>query len=257
MTTHEISQSLVPSNNAVIPFRFADQATVRTLNVKGEMWCVARDVVEAVDSIWSTRSIAHVPDQWKGMHRIHTPGGAQEMAILSEQGVYFYLSRSDKPKALPIQMWISGEVLPSIRSTGSYSLVPQTPVIPQTYAEALRLAADLAEKNVEQAKQLEEMRPAIEAFDRIATAEGSLCVTDAAKTLQIQPRSLFKYLRTNGWVYKRPGTNEDIGYQAKLQADLLEHKIVTVFKEDGSPLVVTQVRVTPKGLARLAKELNG
>lgn len=52
------------------------------------------------------------------------------------------------------------------------------------------------------------------------------------------------------------GTKEDIAYQSKLQADLLEHKVHTVQKADGSDLIVTQVRVTPKGLARLAKELK-
>ena len=40
------------------------------------------------------------------------------MAMLSEQGVYFFLARSDKPKALPFQMWLAGDVLPTLRKTG-------------------------------------------------------------------------------------------------------------------------------------------
>ena len=53
---------------------------------------------------------------------MHTPGGTQNMWCLSEPGLYFFLNRSDKPKALPLQKWVAGEVLPSIRKTGGYSI---------------------------------------------------------------------------------------------------------------------------------------
>lgn len=112
----------------IVPFHFGNQA-VRSVGINGEPWFVAKDIVEAVDAVWkgTSGSIAHIPEEWRGVHSVQTPSGMQEMAVLSEQGVYFYLSRSDKPAALPIQMWIAGEVLPSIRKTGAYS-VKQTPV---------------------------------------------------------------------------------------------------------------------------------
>ena len=109
------------SDSNIVPFQFGNQSPIRAVNVSGEAWFVAKDVVEAVDAVWGARAIAHIPNEWKGVYRIHTPGGHQEMAILSEHGVYFYLNRSDKPKALPVQMWLAGEVLPSIRKTGTYS----------------------------------------------------------------------------------------------------------------------------------------
>lgn len=105
---------------------------------------------------------------------------------------------------------------------------------------------------------LEEKARAMEgdvlALDRIAKSEGSLCITDAAKTLQVAPRALFKFLRAHGWIYTRAGSASDIAYQSKLATALLEHKTTTVARSDGSEKTVTQVRVTPKGLARLAKE---
>ncbi|MBR8188796.1 hypothetical protein KDW82_06945 [Burkholderia vietnamiensis] len=58
----------------------------------------------------------------EGANPILTPGGVQRVNCLSEQGVYFFLTRSDKPKALPMQKWIAGEVLPSLRKTGSYGV---------------------------------------------------------------------------------------------------------------------------------------
>ncbi len=65
-----------------------------------------------------------VPEMWRGVKRIHPLGGEQEMLCLSEQGVYFFLERSDKKKALSYQIWIAGEVVPSIRKHGAY-LTPQ------------------------------------------------------------------------------------------------------------------------------------
>lgn len=96
--------------------------------------------------------------------------------------------------------------------------------------------------------------PKAQAYDRLATSDGSLCVTDAAKTIQARPRDLFSYLRRQKWIYTRAGTSSEIAYQDKIQAGYLEHKVTTVSRSDGSEKSVTQVRVTPKGLARLAKE---
>lgn len=104
--------------------------------------------------------------------------------------------------------------------------------------------------------EVEEMRPQVQALERIAISDGSLCITDAAKTLQVQPKALFQFLDSHGWTYTRQGDNARIAYQAKLQAGLLEHKTTVVTRSDGSEKTTTQVRVTPKGLTRLAKELT-
>jgi Rha family phage regulatory protein len=103
---------------------------------------------------------------------------------------------------------------------------------------------------------VEEMKPQIAAYERIAVGEGSMCITDAAKTLQVQPKALFSFLRSHRWIYSRPGGSGEIAYQHHLQSGLLEHKTTTVHRSDGSEKVVSQVRVTPKGLARLAQEFQ-
>lgn len=101
--------------------------------------------------------------------------------------------------------------------------------------------------------EVEEMRPQVQALERIAQSEGSLCITDAAKNLQVQPKALFSYLREHRWIFSRPGTAGYIAYQEKLQCGLLEHKIMMVMRADGSEKVTTQVRITPKGLASLGR----
>lgn len=125
--------------------------------------------------------------------------------------------------------------------------------IPQTLPEALRLAADLAESNAQQQARLAVVEPKAEALDRIATGtEGSLNITEAAKTLQVNPMKLFQWLSVHRWIYRRVGGSSWVAYQDKIQSGLLEHKIATVHRSDGSEKITEQVRVTAKGLARLA-----
>lgn len=114
----------------LIPFQF-ESHEIRTVNADGGVLVVAKDVLKALGYAIDggiAKYIAAVPDEWKGGKPISTPRGTQEMAVLSEQGLYFFLARSDKPKALPFQMWIAGEVLPSIRRTGSYNAKPRAGV---------------------------------------------------------------------------------------------------------------------------------
>ena len=99
-----------------------ESARIRTVDINGELWFVAKDVCETlgIDTSNVSAKTAHVPDEWKGRYPMATLGGEQEVVCLSEHGLYFFLARSDKPKAIPFQKWIAGEVLPSIRKTGAY-----------------------------------------------------------------------------------------------------------------------------------------
>lgn len=117
-------EEIVMGDNStnVIPFNFGKQQ-VRTLLIDGEPWFAAQDVLDSLEyaeTYKPSRAMSHVPDAWKGVHRLHTPGGTQQTLMISEQGLYFVLGRSDKPKALPFQMWLAGDVLPAIRKTGAY-----------------------------------------------------------------------------------------------------------------------------------------
>ena len=115
------------------------------------------------------------------------------------------------------------------------------------------LLLDYSEKTLALQAKLDEAKPKLDALGRIAEADGSLCVTDAAKTLQMRPKDLFSYLAEHGWIYKRPGNAHWLGYQTKTTAGLLEHKVTTVLRADGSEKITEQVRITPKGLEKLAK----
>ncbi|MCA8080868.1 Rha family transcriptional regulator [Burkholderia cepacia] len=125
-------------------------------------------------------------------------------------------------------------------------------MVPQSLPEALRLAADLAEANSRLEHTIERQAQKVAALDRLATASGSMCPTDAAKMLKVSPRELIAWLDRNSWTYRRGG-GAQIAYQALIMRGLLAHASRTIQLQDGTDKVVSSVRVTPKGLTELAR----
>lgn len=123
--------------------------------------------------------------------------------------------------------------------------------------EVLRgLLAHYVEDKASLMAQVEASAPKVAALERLADADGSLCVTDAAKALQVQPKALFSFLRREAWIYRRAGGSNEVGYQSKVQAGYIEHKVTRLRRSDGPDKMVEQVRITPKGLTRLAAMLE-
>lgn len=110
------------------------------------------------------------------------------------------------------------------------------------------------EKVLELEDQIKVIQPKAEALDRLALADGSVCITDAAKLLQMsKPKDLFTLLQREQWIYRRSGSTTYVGYQDKIQQGLIEHKVTEITRSDGSSKITQQVRITPKGLAKLGQ----
>lgn len=85
-------------------FENSEFGAVRVVDVNGEPWFVAKDVLRALDyadDYNPSRAMQAIPGEWKGVHRMHTPGGGQEMLIISEQGLYFFLAAATSPRPSP------------------------------------------------------------------------------------------------------------------------------------------------------------
>jgi phage antirepressor YoqD-like protein len=128
--------------------------------------------------------------------------------------------------------------------------------IPQSLPDALRLAADLADQKAKVEQQLAIAAPKAEALDRIASAEGAMCITNAAKALQVNPKQLFAWLQAHNWIYRRQGSGGWVAYQERIKLQHLDHKVTTVARSDGSERVVEQVLVTARGLAKLSEQFS-
>ncbi|WP_083468465.1 phage antirepressor KilAC domain-containing protein [Stenotrophomonas pictorum] len=101
-----------------------------------------------------------------------------------------------------------------------------------------------------------QLQPKARALDTIADAEGTFPVTEAAKLLAVPPLKLFSWLQEHAWIYRRPGSRNWLAYQPRLQTGVLVHKVTVLPRPDGEERVCDQVRVTGKGLARLAELLS-
>ena len=113
-----------------------------------------------------------------------------------------------------------------------------------------------SEKVIALEHKVGEMQPDVEALERISKADGSMCITNAAKHLQVQPKDLFKLMSESHWIYRRVGGKCWLAYQDRIQSGVLEHKVTTVSRSDGSEKVVEQVLVTAKGLTKLSKMMG-
>ncbi|MBG6243638.1 MAG: hypothetical protein EKE20_18450, partial [Candidatus Symbiopectobacterium sp. Dall1.0] len=106
------------------PFTFENHI-VRTIIINDEPWFVAKDVCDSLELTNSRMSLQALDDDEKDVSSIYTPGGRQDLAIISESGMFTLVLRcrdAVKQGTLPhrFRKWVTSEVLPSIRKTGKY-----------------------------------------------------------------------------------------------------------------------------------------
>ncbi|EJF07550.1 prophage antirepressor [Thiovulum sp. ES] len=107
--------------NEILPFSFQN-VKIRTVLINGEPWFVAKDISVVLEIKNNRQFLVDLEEDERGSFKMTTSGGEQELTIVSESGLYALIMRSRKSVAKPFQRWISREVLPEIRKTGSYSL---------------------------------------------------------------------------------------------------------------------------------------
>jgi phage antirepressor YoqD-like protein len=130
--------------------------------------------------------------------------------------------------------------------------------IPSSLSEALRLAADQVEQNQKLQDVIQRQAPQVAAIKRLASACGAICITDAAKQLQIRPAQLFDWMQQNRWIYRRSGSTRWVAREPRITSGLLIHKVTSLKpdQETGVERAAFQPLVTPKGLTRLAELLQ-
>lgn len=113
----------------ILPFNFENNK-IRTILLDNEPWFIAKDifsVLEINSKGGQSDSLANLDEDERSSFKTNTSGGYQNMAIVSESGLYSLIIRSRKAIAKPFQKWVTKEVLPSIRKTGNYSINSSQP----------------------------------------------------------------------------------------------------------------------------------
>lgn len=226
-------------------FKNPEFGTIRTVEVNGEPWLVGKDVAEALGYERPTDAARkRVDPEDRGVAKIETPSGVQEMTIINESGLYSLVLSSKLPGAKKFRRWVTAEVLPSIRKTGGYAL-------PKDYPSALRALADAEEKRQALEAQAEANAPKVLFADAVATSHTSILIGELAKLLkqngvETGQNRLFDWLRNNGYLIRRQGVDYNMPTQRSMELGLFEIKETSVATPAGVRITKT-TKVTGKG----------
>jgi len=237
----------------LMPFTYGE-TPVRVVMIDGEPWFVLADLCRVLSIANAANVAARLADGDKGVHQADTPGGRQNVTIVSEAGMYEVVIRSDKPEAVTFRRWITGTVLPEIRKTGGYNAAPAL-TGPELVAAALIEANRMLEAKDERIAELE---PKAEVADKLLNAEGDLSVRDAAQSLtragiKAGQNRLFALLEKHYRWIARAADGRYRVMQAAIEAGWMSVIPQSHYHPKTGVLVMDppQPRVTPKGLQRI------
>lgn len=233
--------------NEVKIFNSREFGDVRTVTINGEPWFVGKDVAEALGYSNSRDALTkHVCSEDKGVAECDTLGGKQKLGIINESGLYALIFGSKLESAQRFKHWVTSEVLPAIRKTGGYQMqAPQG-------KELLALAVLEAQKTIEaQNEEIERMRPKEIFADAVSTSHTSILIGELAKLLKQNgvdtgQNKLFAWMRENGYLIKRKGTDWNMPTQKAMEMGLFEVKESTVNNPDGSVRINKTTKATGK-----------
>lgn len=219
-------------------------APVRVLDLNGESWFVAVDVLNILGL--DRKALERLDGDEKGVNSVHTPGGTQSATVVSEPGLYSLILGSRKPEAKVFKRWVTHDLLPTLRRTGEYQFS-----VPQTFADALRLAADQAETIEQQAAIIEIQRPAVEFHEAVQSTSDAISVRNMAKVLGTGQNRLFDWMREN-----RILMSDNRPYQQYLDQGYFR-VVESMWKDSADePHVSFKTLITGKGQAYLAKRFG-
>jgi len=218
---------------------------IRTVTINNEPWFVGKDVAEALGYAEPRSAVSKKVDNTdRGVAEMETPSGKQNMTIINESGVYALVFGSKLESAKRFKHWVTSEVLPTLRKTGSYGM-PQG-------KELLALAVIEAQKTIEEKdKEIERMRPKEVFADAVASSKDSILIGELAKLIcqngySVGQNRLFAWMRDNGYLM-RQGASRNIPKQRYVEQGLFEIKESSIANPDGSVRLIKTTKVTAKG----------
>lgn len=223
----------------LIKFENAGQQ-LEAIEIDGVVWFVANQVADILGIQNPRPVIADFDDDEKLTYELYTAGQKRLVNMVSEAGLYKLIMLSRKPEAKEFKRWVTHEVLPSIRKTGSYQVKEMSRL------EWIKACLKLEEENLALAEQAKLDAPKVESYNKLMDSTGYLAVGAVGNILNIGRNILFARLRAMGILMdnNRP-------YQKFITAKWFVVKTIVV-----NGLNKTQTFVTPKGLDNIRKEIQ-
>ena len=211
----------------------------------GEPMFVAKDVCAAL-SIAPTAA-SRLDEDEKGLRLTQTPGGEQNVLLVTEPGFYKLVMRSRKPEAKAFQRWVTHEVLPAIRRDGGYMIARD-----ETPEETMARAFVIAQATIDRQKsRIAELEPKALFADAVAASDGTCLVGELAKMMRqngltVGQNRLFAMLREDGYL-GNVGGNRNVPTQRAMDLGLFRIKETAVTHSDGHVTINRTPKVTGKG----------
>lgn len=227
-------------------------STVRTVQMNGEPWWVLKDVCGVLDISNSRNISARLDDDEKGVYLVDTPGGVQNMTIISESGLYATIMRSDKPQAKPFRKWVTSEVLPAIRKHGMYAIDDVLNNPDMLINALLELKEERAKtKTLEQTvavqtQQIAELQPKASYYDKVLECNDLVSISVIAKDYGWSANHMNQVLHEMGVQYKQSGKIWLL-YQKYAEMGLTSTKTHYYDDANGHGHVVSHTYWTQKG----------
>jgi len=239
----------------LVPFAY-EGSELRSFVIDGEPWFVAADVARLLEYSATSAMTRRLDDEDKGVRDLHTLGGVQQMAIISEAGFYTAILGSQSDRAKTVKRWLTHEVLPTLRRTGSYSTAPaltDDELIHRALEVSTRRVAELTAKTEQLEAKVEADAPKVEAYEQFMEADGTYLVGTVARMLGTSQNKLFEALRERG-VFISKGAMRNTPYQRFMQHFTV--KATHFERSDGSEGVSYTTRVKPSGVDFIRRRLN-
>lgn len=234
-------------------FENAEFGQVRTVTIDNEPWFVGKDVAEALGYAKARNAIAsHVSDEDKKDAPIQgTPGGTQTMTMINESGLYALIFGSKLEAAKRFKHWVTSEVLPAIRKHGAYA-VDELLNNPDMAIKAFTALKEERERNELLQADNARMKPKEIFADAVSASKQSILIGELAKLLKQNgydtgEKRLFTYLRDNGYLIRRKGTDYNAPTQRSMEMGLFEVKETAVTHSDGHTTINKTTKITGKG----------
>ena len=237
-------------------FNSPEFGEIRTIEKDGEPWFVGKDVAAALGYEKPTDAVRkHVDVEDRGISKMETPSGAQETTIINESGLYSLVLSSKLPTAKKFKRWVTSEVIPSIRKHGAYMTPDKLEEVMLKPDTLIQLAQNLKaeqEKRTALEVKMEEQKPKVLFAESVEAAKTSILIGELAKLLKqnginIGQNRLFEWLRQNGYLIRRQGSDYNMPTQRAMEMGLFEIKETTITHSDGHIHVSKTPKVTGKG----------
>ena len=224
---------------------------IRALSIDGEAWFVGKDIAERLGYTNPRKALAdHVDAEDKGVTKCYTLGGAQDMTVINESGLYSLVLSSKLPSAKAFKRWVTHEVIPTIRKTGGY--VNDTSAFVNAYFPELNetqksVIGTMLDESRRMGQQLKEQAPKVLFADAVTASSTSILIGELAKLIkqngvEIGQNRLFKWLRENGFLMR-----DNMPTQYAMERGLFVVTERTINNPDGSVRTTRTTKVTGKG----------